>query len=294
MSGTLSGEHSSQNPIFSDDTADVGIQFLHNLNEKKTKAVFLRYDGRYTYLTTLVIPQLVPPDQRRVVLSGPTVSFVSDTRDNPLDAHRGVYNSYEISVYPKQFGSNFSYARFLGQSSYYRKLPFGNVVWANSLRLGLAQAIEGSEVPISESFFSGGGSTLRGFYLDSAGPQRPIQVCSQTDSTDCSVINVPGGGDQLLILNSEFRAPVPLKKGLGIVAFYDGGNVFGHIGFHGGCGLAEHEEGVFQGCKYTNTVGLGARYETPLGPIRVDVGRNLNPVPGLTATQYFITLGQSF
>jgi outer membrane protein assembly factor BamA len=294
MSGTLSGEHSSQNPIFSDDTANVGIQFQHNLNLKKTKAVFLRYDGRYTYLTTLVIPELVPPDQRRVLLSGPTASFVSDTRDNPLDAHRGFYSSYEISIYPKQLGSNFSYARFLGQSAYYRKLPLGGVIWANSIRLGLAQPIEGSEVPISESFFSGGGSTLRGFSLNTAGPQRPIQVCSQTDSSDCSVINVPGGGDQLFILNSEFRIPVPIKKGLGIVTFYDGGNVFGHIGFHGGCGVTEHEEGVFQGCKYTNTVGLGARYDTPLGPLRVDVGRNLNPVPGLTPTQYFITLGQSF
>jgi outer membrane protein insertion porin family len=45
---------------------------------------------------------------------------------------------------------------------------------------------------------------------------------------------------------------------------------------------------------YTNTVGLGLRYNTPVGPIRIDVGRNLNPVPGLKSTQYFITLGQSF
>jgi outer membrane protein insertion porin family len=46
--------------------------------------------------------------------------------------------------------------------------------------------------------------------------------------------------------------------------------------------------------RYSNTVGLGLRYETPVGPIRFDVGRNLNPVPGLNATQFFFTLGQAF
>jgi outer membrane translocation and assembly module TamA len=45
---------------------------------------------------------------------------------------------------------------------------------------------------------------------------------------------------------------------------------------------------------YTNTIGIGLRYATPIGPIRVDLGRNLNPVPGIGATQYFITLGQAF
>jgi outer membrane translocation and assembly module TamA len=45
---------------------------------------------------------------------------------------------------------------------------------------------------------------------------------------------------------------------------------------------------------YSNTVGLGLRYQTRVGPVRIDVGQNLNPVPGLKSTQLFITLGQSF
>ena len=45
---------------------------------------------------------------------------------------------------------------------------------------------------------------------------------------------------------------------------------------------------------YSNTVGIGLRYSTPIGPLRIDVGRNLNPVRGLKATQYYITLGQAF
>jgi outer membrane translocation and assembly module TamA len=46
--------------------------------------------------------------------------------------------------------------------------------------------------------------------------------------------------------------------------------------------------------RYSNSVGVGLRYSTPVGPVRFDVGRNLNPVPGLSATQFFLTLGQAF
>jgi outer membrane translocation and assembly module TamA len=95
----------------------------------------------------------------------------------------------------------------------------------------------------------------------------------------CPLISVPEGGNQLLIVNSEFRIPVPLKQGLGVVPFYDGGNVFRTIGFHG---------------QYTNTVGLGFRYATPVGPVRIDFGYNLNAPPGVKPFQYFITIGQAF
>jgi outer membrane translocation and assembly module TamA len=78
------------------------------------------------------------------------------------------------------------------------------------------------------------------------------------------------------------RIPVPLKKGLGVVAFYDGGNVFRTVGFGD------------VGGNYSNTIGLGLRYATPVGPVRIDVGHNLNPIAGISSTQLFITLGQAF
>jgi outer membrane protein assembly factor BamA len=137
-------------------------------------------------------------------------------------------------------------------------------------------------VPLSEEFFSGGGSSLRGFPLDGAGPQRQVQVCSSGSSSNCSYIQVPSGGNELLIINSEARIPLPLKKGLSVVPFYDGGNVFPNVGFHDFASL------------YSNNVGLGLRYETPVGPLRVDLGQNLNPVRGVKATNYFISIGQAF
>ena len=71
-------------------------------------------------------------------------------------------------------------------------------------------------------------------------------------------------------------------KALGGVVFYDGGNVYRAIN------LRSFVD------DYTNTVGIGLRYTTPIGPIRFDLGRNLNPVTGVKATQYFITIGQAF
>lgn len=168
-----------------------------------------------------------------------------------------------------------------GQAAYYKQ-AFHNIVWANSIRIGLAQPFANSRVPLSEEFFTGGGNSLRGFPLDGAGPQRSICI-SGTGSGPCpSEIRVPSGGNELLILNSEARIPLPFKKGLGLAAFYDGGNVFPSVGFHDFTSL------------YSNNIGLGLRYATPVGPIRVDVGRNLNPISGVNATQYFITIGQAF
>jgi len=155
-------------------------------------------------------------------------------------------------------------------------------VFANSIRIGLAQPYANSRVPLSEEFFTGGGNTLRGFPLDGAGPQRPVKVCSNGSTSCDTFISVPSGGNELLLINSEARIPLGIKKGLGLAIFYDGGNVFSTVGFHNFTSL------------YSNNVGLGLRYATPVGPVRIDVGQNLNPVQGISATQYFITIGQAF
>jgi outer membrane protein assembly factor BamA len=282
-SAILSGEHNSQNPIFTARIGNLGYQLEKSLNAKKTTHLFLRYNFQLTRISNLLIPDLVPANQLSVHLSALSASWIHDTRDNVLDAHRGIYQSYELSVNPAWLGSNFSFASFLGQTAYYKGVGKG-IVWANSIRLGLEQAYAGSEVPLSQRFFSGGGGTLRGFPLNGAGPQRVVAACSNpADPATCSKITVPDGGNELLILNSEMRFPLNMvKQGLGIVAFYDGGNVFPIIGFHNFTSL------------YSNSIGIGFRYATPVGPIRIDIGHNLNPDPGIKSTQVFVTLGQAF
>ena len=282
-STTVSGsiDRSSQNPLFTSRIGQAGVQFERFLDAKRTKSVYFRYSFSRTSLTNLLVPQLILPEDQNVRLSTLSTSFIRDTRDDVLDAHRGIYESFQADLNPSILGSNTNFTRFLGQTSYYKSVFSKSTIWANSVRIGLEKSFSGAHIPISESFFSGGGSTLRGFPLNGAGPQRTVPVCGvPTDPSTCALIRVPQGGPQLLILNSELRFPSSLINKLGGVVFYDGGNVYNHLGR------------PWDG--YSNNIGIGARYATPVGPIRFDIGRNLNPIPGISPWQYFITLGQAF
>jgi outer membrane protein assembly factor BamA len=278
---TTSAEQNRENPLFNDRIGQAVFQLQKPLNPKRTQNLFLRYNFTETRLTNLAIPQLIPPEDMHTRLSTLGAVWTRDTRDNPLDAHTGMYDSLELDVNPAVLGSSANFGKLLMQAASYKKL--NNIVWANSLRLGFLRALSGGHIPISQAFFSGGGSTLRGFPLNGAGPQNTVPACSNpSDTSTCSFIQVPAGGTELLILNSEFRIPVPLKKNLGFVMFYDGGNVFKHV------------SAATLGSQYSNSVGIGLRYSTPVGPVRIDLGHNLNPIPGIKATQIFITLGQAF
>jgi outer membrane protein insertion porin family len=274
-------ERTTENPTFEARLGEGSWQLEKPLNKDKTRRIQLRYRFRRTVLSNLLIPGLVLPQDQRLRLSTVSATWIRDTRDKPLDASRGFYETLDLGITPKALGSNANFARFLGQSSYYK--PFGKTVWANRITLGLAKSFAGGDVPTSERFFSGGETTLRGFPINGAGPQRTVPACTNPAvPSTCVNLQVPVGGNQLFIFNSEFRFPLGIKEGLGAAVFYDGGNVYGPIG-------------VSQFIRdYTNTVGVGLRYNTPVGPVRFDIGRNLNPVTGVKATQFYITLGQAF
>ena len=283
---TFSIERTTENPLFAARLGDAAFQLERTLDKAKTTRLQIRYDFNKTRLSELLVPQLVLEQDRNVRLSTVSATLIKDTRDKPLDAHHGMFETVDVGITPTALGSSANFGKLYGQYAYYR--PIRGMVWANSLRLGFAKPFAGSFVPTSQLFFTGGGDSIRGFPLNGAGPQRLVPFCAPgTAPKDCtSVITVPVGGEQLFIINSELRfplhVPIDILKPLGAVVFYDGGNVNSRINFN-----------QFVN-NYTNSVGVGLRYATPIGPVRIDLGRNLNPVPGVGSTQYFITLGQSF
>ena len=278
---SFSLERTTENPLFAASLGDLSFQVERLLSRKNNTRLQIRYDFNKTVLAHLLVPALVLPQDLNVHLSTFSGTLLRDTRDKPLDAHRGSFSTLNLGVTPTALGSSANFAKLTGQFAYYKQVH--SVVLANSIRLGLAKAFASSFVPTSQLYFSGGGSSLRGFPIDEAGPQRIVPFCNVlAQQTGCVNVTVPVGGRQLFILNSEVRFPLRVNKALGGVIFYDGGNVYSAINLQNFVN------------NYSNTVGIGLRYSTPIGPVRIDVGRNLNPVPGISATQYYITLGQAF
>src|SRR5262249_12069786 len=131
------------------------------------------------------------------------------------------------------------------------------------------------QLPATERYWAGGSTTLRGFSLDEARPYNDLQL---------------EGGNVMTIGNVEYRIPLVLRalpiKGLGGALFYDTGNVFPRLA-------------AVQLQQFTQTVGFGFRYQTPVGPARLDFGINLRPEPqpdGAPAprVKVFFTLGNPF
>jgi len=278
---SFSLERNTENPLFAASLGDLSFQVERLLNRKNNTRLQIRYDFNKTALSHLLVPELVLPQDLNVHLSTFSGALLRDTRDKPLDAHRGSFGTLNLGITPTALGSSANFAKLTGQFAYYKQVH--SVVFANSIRLGLAKSFASSFVPTSQLYFSGGGSSLRGFPINEAGPQRIVPFCNVlSQQTGCVNITVPVGGRQLFILNSEVRFPLRINKALGGVIFYDGGNVYSAINLNNFVN------------NYSNTIGIGLRYSTPIGPIRIDVGRNLNPVSGISATQYYITLGQAF
>jgi len=279
---SLSVERTTENPLFAARLGDASFQLERLLKRKTNTRLQIRYDFNHTSLSQLLVPELVSEQDRNVYLSTVSGTLLRDTRDKPLDAHHGTFTNLTLGITPTAFGSSANFAKLTGQYAFYK--PVRSMVFANSIRVGFAKAFSDSFVPTSQLFFSGGGNSLRGFPIDEAGPQRLVPFCNVlTGQSGCVNVTVPVGGRQLFILNSELRFPLSgIMKPLGGVFFYDGGNVYSAINFNN---FVDN---------YTNTLGFGLRYSTPIGPVRFDIGRNLNPVPGINPLQYFITLGQSF
>jgi outer membrane protein insertion porin family len=258
------------------------------LTDQVTRFTTLQYHYAFRRVLVSNINNTVPPEdiplfEQPTLVSQFGITWARDARDNPADATKGSFNSFDFGVADTAIGSSASFLRMYYQNSTYH--PLGRrFSFARAFRFGVlqpykntvslafpAQTSDVQLIPLPERFFAGGGTSLRGFALNQAGPR--------------DLNGFPVGGQAILEFNQEIRFPMRLPfvgSALGGAIFYDGGNVYRRIGFGQ----------FFAG--YSNTVGLGLRYQTPLGPLRIDLGRNLNPVPGLKSLQLFVTLGQSF
>jgi outer membrane protein assembly factor BamA len=327
------------------------------LTEQVTSRTTLLY--RYTFRRVLVsnlnshiAPQEIPMFQQPTLVSQFGMTWFRDSRDNPADASKGSFNSADFGAADTYFGSSASFLRFFLQNSTYHPIK-RRFSFARSIRFGILAPYRDTVsltfpaptcptgptkctlptvIPLPERFFAGGGTSLRGFALNQAGPRD-------------SVTGFHVGGQAMLVLNQEFRFPMRLPflgTSLGGALFYDGGNVYSRlsrISFRttlpsptfalqnpalppsptnvpvcvSSPAICSNELNYF-----AHTAGLGFRYKTPVGPIRIDLGYQLNrplfviPIPcpsnapscisgslgqqgtRLPGFQIFFSLGSSF
>ncbi|OGW53374.1 MAG: outer membrane protein assembly factor BamA [Nitrospirae bacterium RBG_13_43_8] len=208
---------------------------------------------------------LTKEDTGTLAISALKPGIVFDTRDNPFDPKKGVLAGISLKAASPLLLSETDFLKLLFQGSAYQQLDKRFVI-ALSLRGGLAWGYHGTEqLPIVERFFLGGRTTVRGYEQDTLGPKGP-------DGN-------PTGGNAFLCGNVELRSY--LGRGIGIVTFLDGGNVWQKVG--------EIELGSI---KYST--GLGLRYNTPVGPLRVDYGYKLQREEGESAGVLHFAIGHAF
>ena len=275
------------------------LQTLYKVQDRELTTLAYRFSYRRVEasnveVTSNLIPLLSAPTRVGI----PNFLYIRNRRDNDLESTRGNYTTVEGGVASSYFGSEADFSRVLAKNStyhtFFRNRSTGQgFVFARSTTVGIenrfgstvlldpAQAVPPGQtlIPLPERFYSGGGNSNRGFGLNQAGPRDPFT-------------GYPVGGSAVFLNSLEMRFPnvmVPyLQDNVGFTIFHDMGNVFARpqemlpsLGrFHQPDESLCFHESTHERCNYnyaSHAIGLGVRYQTPIGPLRFDFGYNLNP-----------------
>lgn len=319
------------------------LQGLFRLTQKVPKADTFIYDFTYRRVSVdqnslQVTANLIPLLSQPVRVGGPGFTWFHDTRSpSPLDAQKGMYLSVNDFFANGIFGSQTDFNKVdATYSTYYSWGKKRKYTFARNTRFGVETTsganpnagITGctgnlintnascNAVPLPERLYAGGATSHRGFGINQAGPR---------DLTT----GYPVGGSAVLINTLELRLPPPVLPIVGdsvsFVLFHDMGNSFLHVGdVFKSVGRFQQPNrdtcrqvsgfvtvGTCDFAYFSHAVGLGARYNTPVGPIRLDASYNLNPpiypiiddytqavpthhVGQVSHFQFFFSIGQSF
>ncbi len=311
--------YSTQATAYTEKTQDINTftEMRYEVSGQLTNQVtplttfVYRYAFRKVLVSSLnIAPEEIPLFEQPTLVSEFGVTWLRDKRDNPADATKGSINSADFSVASTSIGSSASFLRFFFQNSTYHPIK-RRFSFARSMRIGILEPFANTQslkfpapsanactgtaptgptpeiIPLPERFFGGGGTSLRGFALNQAGPRDP-----------CT--GFPVGGQAMLVFNQEFRFPLRLPyvgTQLGGAIFYDGGNVYSRLDRITFRAYSPKPVFALQDpaqppsatnptvCVYNctnelnyfaHTIGFGIRYSTPVGPIRIDLGYQIN------------------
>jgi outer membrane protein insertion porin family len=304
FSAAISGGYSNIQDIstFKSSTLQGDFRVTHKWRRRDT---FI-YDFLYRRVAVdpnslQVSADLIPLLSQPVRVGGPSLTWFHDTRSpGPLDAVKGQYTTLQTFLASSKFGSQTDFWKIDGTNSTYYQFGKLKYVFARSTRIGYERASGAnpnvgneaclgdllttnpscSAVPLPERLYAGGANSLRGFPINGAGP-RDLQT------------GFPVGGTAAIVNTFEMRMPPPTLPLVGnsvyFVLFHDMGNVFQNASEMFPSFLRFHQpdratcsnvSGIIGTCNFnyfSHDLGVGARYRTPVGPVRLDFSYNLNP-----------------
>lgn len=247
------------------DRRGLSLTVIRNLSKPEDLVILstLRYAQTKLYKLYIAESEI---DRQHYPFSTTSISgsFIWDRRNDPFNPKQGFFLSSVIEwAYPLfEAESNFQkvFSKFQIFHPVYSALTIGTTV-----RLGLGRG----RIPIYERFFAGGSNSFRGKEFDELGPKDP-------DSGN------PIGGKALFLLNVELIWPfIQSLPNLNAAVFYDMGEVFS-------------KRSQFNPLDFQHAIGFGLRYQTPLGPVRVELGWNLSVPEEEKRLHGFITIGNVF
>jgi outer membrane protein assembly factor BamA len=297
---SLSGGYTSAQDVttYAASRLEGTVRFTQRINLPNT--MFYQFTYRRVKVdpnSVQVSPNEIPLVSEPVRVGGPGFTWIRDTRrPTPLDAVAGTYTSLEEFATDNVFESQANFNRLdLSNSSYYQ-LGKRHYVLARNTRFGYERAFGEDRyeyIPLPERLYAGGAQSLRAYSINSAGPRD-------------SLTGFPVGGAGVFVNSGELRFPNPnlpyFGTTLGFVLFHDMGNVFNNSSdiwpsvfrikqpHSWTCRdlNPDHQKTVTRSSStndtgtcdfnyFTHDVGLGLRYHTPIGPIRLDFSYTLNP-----------------
>jgi translocation and assembly module TamA len=199
-------------------------------------------------------------------LIGIPIGITYDSTDSKLDPTRGWRINATVASYPTFLGSTLDLVRMKAEAStYYALDEEARYVLAGRVAAGSLTGSSLADIPANLRFYAGGAGSVRGYRYQSLGPMLPNGF----------VI----GGRSLFEASAELR--VKVTETIGIVPFFDAGNAFISS-------LPDFNMALQM------SAGLGLRFFTPIGPIRLDVAAPLNPRPGDKPVAVYVSMAQAF
>ncbi len=222
-----------------------------------------------------------------------------DSRDNRLSTTGGIFANYAVQFADQYLGSDNTFIRQTAFARFYKR-AFGPVVFKVNMEMGLLTSRK--KVPVFERFYLGGIYTIRGYRLQSVGPQAGVASAGDPN-LPIAFEGRPIGGDFQAFYNIEFEFPLIEAVGIRAVIFTDGGNAWNLFDFKdqfGNCQAPVAPEadrssrpcGISAFLRYS--VGFGIRWFSPLGPLRFEWGIPIRRRPQDSPIRFEFTIGQSF